>query len=89
CDSQSGAITIISSFSNIALIRAESKSKGKSTYIVPQFLPMLPVAIMSEQHDERTLDSPVTMTLRDYNELQRMATALTELQSRVDSFPLE
>ncbi|PVZ96597.1 hypothetical protein BB558_007484, partial [Smittium angustum] len=49
----------------------------------------LPVAIMSEQHDERTLDSPVTMTLRDYNELQRMATALTELQSRVDSFPLE
>ncbi|OMJ26762.1 hypothetical protein AYI69_g3823, partial [Smittium culicis] len=32
---------------------------------------------MSDQPSEKSLDSPITMTLRDYNELQRMATALS------------
>ncbi|OMJ17717.1 Retrotransposon-derived protein PEG10 [Smittium culicis] len=36
---------------------------------------------MSKQPSEKSLDSPITMTLRDYNELQRMATALTTYAS--------
>ncbi|OMJ19525.1 Retrotransposon-like protein 1, partial [Smittium culicis] len=40
---------------------------------------------MSDQPSEKSLDSPITMTLRDYNELQRMATALSDLQSRFDT----
>ncbi|OLY78064.1 Retrotransposon-derived protein PEG10 [Smittium mucronatum] len=44
---------------------------------------------MSEQTSEKSLDSPITMALRDYNELQRMATTLSALQSRIDTLPTE
>ncbi|OLY78085.1 hypothetical protein AYI68_g7874, partial [Smittium mucronatum] len=44
---------------------------------------------MSKKTSEKSLDSPINMTLRDYNELQRMATTLSALHSRIDTLLTE